>query len=279
MPSGSGAQLAPLPWNNVDQVTLRFSETVTVHQEDLSIRGSSGGSAGTTYNTSGFTTGTGPDGKFQATWTLGAPLGTDKILLSLADTVQDALGQHLDGEWTNPAAISTPSGGGSTFPSGDGTPGTPGTSGTLGSSPGAFRFRFNVAPGDANQNVGINVQDVILTRNQQGKSLPAGEPALPAGAMAALVIAGAPPTASEALVIAGMPAAGTSDVPASGYLSAHTPAPAEEVRRMTPTRWSLNTVDLDSDADSSLLRKLQRRHRLTVASAAEIAAPVADKPG
>lgn len=55
-----------------------------------------------------------------------------------------------------------------------------------------------LAVNDVTANGGINMEDVVLTRNQRGKMLPAGEPSLPAAAMAALVIAraGSPPAAT-----------------------------------------------------------------------------------
>ncbi|MCX5660515.1 MAG: right-handed parallel beta-helix repeat-containing protein [Planctomycetota bacterium] len=201
IPVGSGAQLAPLPWTNLNQITLRFSGAVAVQSSDLVLRGVNTPA----YSVVGFATGTGPNGSFEATWTLSAPITVDKLLLSLSDNVADAGGNKLDGEWTNPASLVAPPASSSAFPSGDGLPG------------GAFTFRINVAPGDANQNGGVNVQDavlvrnkqgtsvaapgsftifddvngnggvnvqdVVLTRNLQGKALPAGEPALPAAAM------------------------------------------------------------------------------------------------
>ncbi|MCX5660866.1 MAG: PQQ-dependent sugar dehydrogenase [Planctomycetota bacterium] len=220
VPVGDGAQLAPLPWSNIDHLTLRFSDAVTVHQGDLVLRGVNTPA----YSFIDFSAGLDGDGAYVATWTLGAPIGIDKLLLSLADSVVDGDNAALDGEWTNPTSIgqASPT---SVFPSGDGLPG------------GAFTFRFNVAPGDTNQNGGINivdvvqvrnrqgssvanpthyslfgdingdgginVQDTILARNQQGKSLPAGEPALPASAMglfraatSALVVQAAPTTSA-----------------------------------------------------------------------------------
>ena len=55
-------------------------------------------------------------------------------MIDLSDSVQDATSNPLDGLWTNPTTLPEV---GDTFPSGDGTPG------------GAFQFRFNVLPGNA----------------------------------------------------------------------------------------------------------------------------------
>ncbi|MCX5660871.1 MAG: hypothetical protein NTW19_14290 [Planctomycetota bacterium] len=263
IPAGSGAQLAPLPWNNVDQVTLRFSSVVEVSQSDLTVRGVNVPA----YAISAFSTGTAADGSFEATWTLDGAVGVDKLLLHLADTVADTGGAALDGEWVNPTSRATPLGGSSAFASGDGAAG------------GAFDFRIDFAPGDANQNGGVNVQDVVLTRDQQGKSLPVGEPALPAGAMAALVVAGALPTSSEALVVSGALAQGESgkariDSVVSGDAQRRwAPAPAALVAAanaslpQTASRWTLRPADIDgagsaADDDSALLRSLKRPRRL-----------------
>ncbi|MCX5661446.1 MAG: hypothetical protein NTW19_17325, partial [Planctomycetota bacterium] len=195
-----------------------------------------------------------------------------------SDNVVDAAGSKLDGEWVNPTARTTPAGGSSSFASGNGTAG------------GNFVYRLNVAPGDANQNNGINVQDVVLvrnrqgsstaspanysvfndinangginvqdvvlTRNQQGKSLPSGEPALPAAAMSALVIAGSPP--SEALVVspvAAMPARLVSSrISSAGAF----PAPVGESMRAV-RGWTLRSVETSGDEDADALHR-RRRH-------------------
>ncbi len=190
-----------LPWTNLNQVSVRFSEGVNVTADDLVLRGvrvAEYAGLAMTYNPSTFT----------ATWTLpaGATFAADKLLLDLnadAGGVSDANGNALDGEWTNPAA--GVAGGADTFPSGNGTAG------------GDFRFQLNVLPGDVNRSGGSvlgsdvtltrNAQnstpgapnslytifkdvngsgsilgsDVTLVRNRQGTSLPPAEPAAPVG--------------------------------------------------------------------------------------------------
>ena len=95
---------------------------------------------------------------FTATWTLPATIPDDKLLLELnaagSNPIEDALGNRLDGEWTNPAT--TGSTGTSQYPSGDGVPG------------GNFLFRFNVLPGDVNQDGYVEAVDGLLVRGALG---------------------------------------------------------------------------------------------------------------
>ncbi len=120
IPIGSGAQLLPLPAGNIDQIKVTFSENVTVDQSDLLLTGVNTPS----YNVSGGTFSYDPT-TFTATWTLPQPIGPDKLMLALnadgSDPIQDAAGNRLDGEWTNPA--STADIGGSVYPSGNGMAG------------------------------------------------------------------------------------------------------------------------------------------------------------
>lgn len=145
-----------LPWVNLNQVSVRFSEHVNVASDDLVVHGVNVKTyAGLTFAYEATT--------FTATWTL--PLGTsfnrDKLLLDLGGDslggVTDTTGNALDGEWANPT--SPAEGGADAFPSGDGTAG------------GDFRFRLNVLPGDVNGTGNIFGTDVTLVRNAQG-SLP-----------------------------------------------------------------------------------------------------------
>lgn len=39
VPVGSGSQLDPLPWNNIDQISINFNEDVNVQSSDLSVSG------------------------------------------------------------------------------------------------------------------------------------------------------------------------------------------------------------------------------------------------
>ena len=136
IPVGSGSQLLSLPWGNINQIKVVFSENVVVDQSDLLLSGVNT----TAYNVSGGTFSYDPT-TFTATWTLPQAIGPDKLLLQLnadgSDPIEDSAGNRLDGEWTNPTSTTQSSS--STYPSGNGTAG------------GDFLFRFNVLPGDANR--------------------------------------------------------------------------------------------------------------------------------
>ncbi len=154
IPLGSGAQLLPLPWANIDQIEVTFNENVLVDQTDLLLTGVNVPSydvGGTfSYDPSTFT----------ATWTLPQPIGPDKLMLTLngdgSDPIRDAAGNRLDGEWTNPA--STTDTGGSAYPSGNGVAG------------GDFDFRFNVLPGDATQDGTVEGYDLTTLLGSYNKS-------------------------------------------------------------------------------------------------------------
>jgi hypothetical protein len=127
--SGAAGQLLPLLWNNVTTLAVVFSQDVNINVARLALVGSSDlpapaalASAAFSYNGATHT----------AQWTFAAPLTVDKYLLDIPSAaVANTLGTPLDGEWTT---------GTSNFPSGDGTPG------------GDFDFRFNLLPGDTDQN-------------------------------------------------------------------------------------------------------------------------------
>lgn len=145
IPVGSSAQLKTVPWNNLDQIRITFSDDVNVQMGDLSISGVNQ----TAYAFSDFSYD--PNTR-TAVWTLAAPLAKDKLLLDLdgdgIDPVADSSENILDGEWTT---------GSSTYDSGDGTAG------------GDFEFRFNVLPGDASQDGLINYTDSYLVLAARGK--------------------------------------------------------------------------------------------------------------
>jgi hypothetical protein len=131
IPAGSN-QLKDLPWTSINTISVRFDENVTVAKGNLTLlRADSTG-----YDLSGATFSYNP-AAFVATWTLSQTLPADKLLLSLA-TVADIAGNALDGEWLD---------GMNGFPSGDGAPG------------GNFNFRFNVLPGDVNQDSAVTSSD------------------------------------------------------------------------------------------------------------------------
>lgn len=230
VPTASG-ELTPLPWINLDQVKIVFSEAVTVAEGDLTIHG---------INVPDYTPASGPDGSLTntATYTLSTPIAADKLLLVLSDNVTDAAGHQLDGEWTG------------TFPSGNGTEG------------GDFLFRLNVLPGDADQSGQVRTPDwrasraqlgaapgdagysifldvdgsgIIRTpdwrsaRSRLGDELPAGEPATPLGSGAIMASLGGP--------------AGNDDL---GLLAASLQSPAQSPQTGTgdPARSPMVTVAL-----------------------------------
>ncbi len=200
IPVGGGIQLQPLPWVNIDQLHIRFSEDVTIDATDLSLPGVNV----TNYKFVQFDYDAAAQ---QASWLLDLTtqpegfrgIGADKLRIDLADTVHDAAGKALDGDWVNPADVTDLNG--SVYPSGDGLAG------------GDFQFRFDVLPGntdlgkvtpdvrpndtklvrkaqflvagDADYDIFLDVNgsgailgnDVVLVRNRKSTALPTTEPA------------------------------------------------------------------------------------------------------
>ncbi len=153
IPVGGGSQLVTLPWANIDQIKLVFSENVAVDPSDLLLSGvntTAYNVGGETYNSSTFT----------ATWTLPQAIGLDKLLLQLnadgSSPIVDGSGNRLDGEWTNPTSTAQSSS--SAYPSGNGAAG------------GNFLFRFNVLPSDASQDSTAGLADLNTVLTNYGKS-------------------------------------------------------------------------------------------------------------
>jgi hypothetical protein len=146
IPVGSNAQSAPLPWKNLDEVKITFSEDVDVQMADMSLSGVNT----TAYEFSGFFY---DPQSHVATWTLASPIAAERLMIDLdadgLDPIQDLDGNVLDGEWENEV---------STYSSGDGTAG------------GDFEFAFEVLPGDVNQTRLVNYFDYAYTRGLEGKS-------------------------------------------------------------------------------------------------------------
>ena len=146
IPVGSGTQLLDIAMRQIStRSSVTFNENVTVDQSDLLLTGVNVPSYNVTGGTFSYNSTT-----FTATWTLPQSIGADKLMLALnadgSDPIHDAAGNHLDGEWTNPTSTTSTSG--SVYPSGNGTAG------------GNFDFRFNVLPGDANQDSVVDVTDL-----------------------------------------------------------------------------------------------------------------------
>jgi hypothetical protein len=135
IPAG-GIQLDAIPWNDLDTLVISFSKDVNIDKTDLALIGVNVASydiAGSSFSYDAAT--------FTATWTLAAPMGADKLLIDLdASSVTDTTpGALLDGE-------------SGAFPSGNGSAG------------GDFQFRFNVVPGDADQNDTTEAADATAVR-------------------------------------------------------------------------------------------------------------------
>ena len=193
IPTGSDAQLDVLPWGGVDQIHITFSEDVNVQLEDLELFGINVADhelLSFEYDPTRLT----------ASWTMAAPLGTDKLLVKLSGGVQDRAGNALDGEWQD--QVSTVSG--------DGEVG------------GLFLMRLNALPGDVDQDevtsifdvgsihaamsgsvssdlysvfrdlnadASVDLNDALALRDHLGQRLPSGEPSGSAEALASPVFA------------------------------------------------------------------------------------------
>ncbi len=146
IPVGSAAQSNPLPWVDLDRITITFSEDVDVDANDLSITGVSN----STYAVDHFFYD--PQEK-QAMWILENPFAEEeRVHLDLdgdgIDPVQDLSGNALDGDWYDEL---------STYNSGNGTAG------------GDFEFRFNLLKGDFDSSGSVDQWD-YYTLHALGKS-------------------------------------------------------------------------------------------------------------
>ncbi len=147
IPVGSSAQLQTLPWTNINQIRIKFSEDVVIVAADLSISGVNH----TAYAFSNFSY---DPNTCTATWTLAAPIAKDKLMLDLdadgmAPVRSVSTGDALDGAWTDCQ---------STYNSGNGQGGTD------------FQFRFNALPGDVDGSTSVNVIDATLVYQKVGKN-------------------------------------------------------------------------------------------------------------
>ena len=145
IPTGSAAQTAPLPWNNLNQVVITFSEDVLIDASDLSLSGVNVAS----YKFADFYY---DAFSHVATWTLDNYIGADRLMIDLdadgLDPVTDLTGNILDGEWTDNVSSGN---------SGDAAAG------------GDFEFSFNVLPGDTDQMGLVNIFDYVYTRILTGR--------------------------------------------------------------------------------------------------------------
>ncbi|QDV40832.1 Subtilisin NAT precursor [Stieleria neptunia] len=150
-------QLRALPWHNIDTIDVEFSEDVQnatggmVDAADLTLNGvnvadyeaAAGFGITTSYS------GGGGDGPYLLTINLAgaADFGPDRITLGIEDSIVDAAGNPLNGDWID--GVST-------------------TSGDLAAG-GNFVFHFNVLPGDVEGNGSVLALDVLMVNQGQFK--------------------------------------------------------------------------------------------------------------
>jgi len=152
VPVGSGDQLKTVPVGSPNEIIITFTEAVTVNKNHLSVVGAD---SGTTYNVNSSTFVNDTATK-TAKWTFASPFPADQLVITLDDGVIDTAvtANALDGEWSNPASLSTS--GSDTFPSGNGTAG------------GDFIFRVTILPGDVTRNNVVDINDLNTVVNNQG---------------------------------------------------------------------------------------------------------------
>ena len=161
VPVGSGDQLRTVTVGQANQITIHFSEDVTVSQGNLtwvsnqhnvySVRPPNPPTdpGGFSYSSANQT----------ASWAFASAFLPDQLEIDLADSVNGLVG-NLDGEWTNPTSLSQLTS--STWPSGDGHSG------------GIFKFYLTFLPGDATgtgsdaPNNIVGLQDLINVKNNFG---------------------------------------------------------------------------------------------------------------
>jgi fibronectin type 3 domain-containing protein len=129
--SAGANQLGSLPWTNINVISIQFTEDVTINtaQAGLALVGSPDLPAPPALSAASFSY---SSATRAATWVYRTALPLDKYLISIpSGAVTNGLGAALDGEFITST---------SNYPSGDGAAG------------GDFNFRFNILPGDVDQN-------------------------------------------------------------------------------------------------------------------------------
>jgi hypothetical protein len=137
---GSGQQLVTVPVGGADTVSITFNENVNVQADHLTLVGLRTANrpelAEFAYDIASMTA----SWRFTDWWITG-----DHYVITLSEKVSDVEGDWLDGEWENPATLSTNTS--KEFPSGDGTVG------------GSFNFVATILPGDANLDLVVDFAD------------------------------------------------------------------------------------------------------------------------
>jgi hypothetical protein len=142
---GSGEQLRTVPVGSANTISIQFTEELAaLDSDDLELIAINNVFAEPTP-----TLIQSPElgNDLTAIWSLSSPLPQAQYLLRLQDHITDQDGKALDGEWTNPVAVSTGSGS-SEFPSGDGIAG------------GDFEFIFTILSGDTNTDTVVDLSDL-----------------------------------------------------------------------------------------------------------------------
>lgn len=128
-------QLRNLTWTQLDTLIIEFSEDIgTFTNADFSLVGINVADYAAVVNSVSYDPST-----FKATINLSAPIGADKLLLQINDSVTDLAGNSLDGEWID--TVSTESGNGE--------------------AGGDFHLRFDVLPGNVLNNDFVGALDVL----------------------------------------------------------------------------------------------------------------------
>lgn len=146
IPVGSSDQSLPLPWSNIDQIRIVFSEDVDVDAADLSLSGINN----IDYQVEKFLY----DARSHvATWSLENPILADRLMIDLdadgIDPVVDLDGNILDGDWIDNVTSGN---------SGDGSAG------------GDFQFSFNTLPADVDQNEYVTYFDLVFMYARDGQT-------------------------------------------------------------------------------------------------------------
>jgi len=162
IPVGDGHQLYPLPWSEIDQIRVVFSEDVNVDTVTLADMVLTGVANPQVWPDSVAET-PGASGTEIVTWTFeNLAIRNDKLYINLDDSIDSATtGLTLDGDWDNPTDRNDPVS--DTYPSGDGVAGAD------------FNFRFNILVADANQSERVSGPDLLMVRNAYN-STPPGPP-------------------------------------------------------------------------------------------------------
>jgi VCBS repeat-containing protein len=182
VPAGAG-QLTPLPWSNLDTITVVFSEPVNASAASLTVNGVSA----LQYAIAEFSV----DGT-RATWRLANPIVADKINLTLPGTIADGAGNPLGSAFSFRMDVLS----GDVNASGSvdiADIASVAADGFAAASNAAYKPRA-----DVNGDGRVNIADSIAVRNRIGSSLPAGSPGGSPAASAAVVVSARTVTRSQA---------------------------------------------------------------------------------